>query len=113
MAILRRAYHLEEYVTEKHFVYLGYLMAAFAAIMLYANISELLTQGYKLAEGVEFHFRQIFLADFAPFALLIPVFVKVFPIIAVWEVAEDHEAMVGAPGTARPAALETQKVAGG
>ena len=40
MAILRRAYHLEEYVTEKHFVYLGYLMAAFAAIMIYANISE-------------------------------------------------------------------------
>jgi molybdopterin-containing oxidoreductase family membrane subunit len=188
----RWAYHLEEYVTEKHFVYLGYLMAAFAAIMFYANISELLTHGYKLAEGVEFHFRQIFLADFAPlfwfyllgglvgpiviallpatrnvrgmvaaavlvtvamwieryvivvtglrvplmpyepasytptwvewsllaaglalFALLITVFTKVFPIIAVWEVAEDHEATVGAPGSARPAAVETQKVAGG
>jgi hypothetical protein len=61
MAILRRAYHLEEYVTEKHFVYLGYLMAAFAAIMIYANISELLVHGYKLQEGVEFHFRQLFL----------------------------------------------------
>ena len=192
MAILRRAYRLEEYVTEKHFVYLGYLMAAFAAIMIYANISELLTHGYKLREGVGFHFHQLFLADFAPlfwfyllgglvspiviallpatrtvrgivaaavlvtgamwieryvivvtglrvplmpyepanyaptwvewsllaaglalFALLIAVFTKVFPIIAVWEVAEDHEATVGAPGTARPAALETQKLAGG
>jgi molybdopterin-containing oxidoreductase family membrane subunit len=191
MAILRRAYHLHEYVTEKHFVNLGYLMAAFAAIMLYANISELLTHGSKLAEGVEFHFRQLFLAEFAPFfwfyllgglvgpivlvllpatrnargmvaaavlvtvamwieryvivvsglrvplmpyepadyaptwvewsllaaglalfALLITVFTKVFPIIAVWEVAEDHEATVGAPGTARPAALETQELAG-
>ena len=193
MAILPRAYHPHEYVTEKHFVNLGFLMAAFAAIMIYANISELLVHGYKLEEGVEFHFRQIFLAEFAPlfwfyllgglvapivialppatrnirgmvvasvlvtvamwieryvivvsglhvpltpyepasyaptwvewsllaaglalFALLITVFTKIFPIIAVWEVAEDHEAMVGAPGAARraarPAALETQDV---
>src|SRR3990172_1937701 len=66
MAILRRAYHLHEYVTEKHFVNLGFLMAAFAAIMIYANISELLVHGYKLEEGVEFHFRQLFLAEFAP-----------------------------------------------
>jgi molybdopterin-containing oxidoreductase family membrane subunit len=192
MAVLRRAYHLEEYVTEKHFVYLGYLMAAFAAIMIYANINELMTHGYKLAEGVEFHFRQLFLEDFAPlfwfyllgglvgpiviallpatrnargmvvaavlvtiamwieryvivvtglrvplmpyepanygptwvewsllaaglalFALLIAVFTKVFPIIAVWEVAEDHEATVDAPDIARPTALETQELAEG
>jgi len=51
-------------------------------------------------------------AGLALFALLITVFTKVFPIIAVWEVAEDHEATVGAPGTARPAALETQELAG-
>jgi molybdopterin-containing oxidoreductase family membrane subunit len=186
MAILRRAYRLEEYVTEKHFVYLGYLMATFAAIMIYANISELLVHGYKLADGVEFHFRQIFLADFAPlfwfyllgglvgplvialvpatrnirgmvtaailvtiamwieryvivvtglrvplmpyepasyaptwvewsllaaglalFALLIAVFTKIFPIIAVWEVAEEHSSPVEAPGTAGPAAHDS------
>lgn len=192
MAILRRAYHLEEYVTQKHFVNLGYLMATFAAIMIYGNISELLVHGYKLADGVEFHFRQLFLADFAPlfwfyllgglvgpivlallpatrnvrgmvaaailvtiamwieryvivvtglrvplmpyepatytptwvewsllaaglalFALLIAVFTKIFPIIAVWEVAEDQPAPVEAPGTAVPAALETPEPAGG
>ncbi len=167
-------------------------MAAFAAIMIYANISELLVHGYKLREGVEFHFRQLFLAEFAPFfwfyllgglvapivivllpatrnvrgmivaailvavamwieryvivvtglrvplmpyepasyaptwvewsllaaglalfALLITVFTKVFPIIAVWEVAEDHEATVAPLGTVRPAALETPELAGG
>src|SRR3990170_2872393 len=66
MAILRRAYRLHEYVTEKQFVYLGYLLAAFAAIMVYANISELLTHGYKLEEGAGFHLRQLFLAEFAP-----------------------------------------------
>jgi molybdopterin-containing oxidoreductase family membrane subunit len=191
MAVLRRAYHLEEYVTEKHFLYLGYLMAAFAAIMIYANINEFMTHGYKLQEGVEFHFRQLFLAEFAPlfwfyllgglvspiviallpatrtvrgfvlaavlvtvamwieryfivvtglrvplmpyepasytptwvewsllaaglalFALLITLFTKVFPIMAVWEVAEDHEATVASPETARRVALEPPKLEG-
>jgi len=169
MAVLRKVYHLEEYITEKHFVYLGYLLAAMSMIMVYANISEFLTTGYKMEEGTEFHFRQLFLhefagfywfyllgglvlpallilmpwtrniwgvvtasifvvaamwieryfivvtgfrvplmpyepstyaptwvelsvmaAGFALFALLITIFVKVFPIIAVWEVAEDE-----------------------
>ena len=36
MAILRKVYHLEEYITQKQFVYLGYLLAAMAMIMLYA-----------------------------------------------------------------------------
>ena len=192
MAILRRAYRLQEYVTEKHFVYLGYLMAAFAGIMIYANISELITHGYKMEEGVEFQFRQLFLTQFGPlfwfyllgglvapivlallpwtrnvpgmvlaaglvtvamwieryvivvsglrvplmpyepasyaptwvewsmlaaglalFALLITIFTKVFPIIAVWEVAEDHEAMLARPDIARPAALKTPELAEG
>jgi molybdopterin-containing oxidoreductase family membrane subunit len=170
MAILRKVYHLEEYITEKHFVYLGYLLAAFTLIMIYGNISEFFTSGYKLEEGEEFHFRQLFLgqfagfywyyfvgglvipgllvllpwtrniwgvvvaallvdvamwveryfivvagmrvplmsyepsnyaptwvewsimaAGFALFALLITLFVKVFPILAVWEVAEEQE----------------------
>jgi molybdopterin-containing oxidoreductase family membrane subunit len=67
MAILRKVYHLEEYITEKHFVYLGYLLAAFTLIMIYGNISEFFTSGYKLEEGEEFHFRQLFLGQFAGF----------------------------------------------
>jgi molybdopterin-containing oxidoreductase family membrane subunit len=192
MAILRRAYHLEEYVTEKHFVYLGYLMAAFAGIMIYANISELMTHGYKMEEGVGFHFRQLFLtqfgplfwfyllgglvgpiviallpatrnvrgmviaaglvtvamwieryvivvsglrvplmpyepADYAPtwvewsvmaaglalFALLITVFTKLFPIIAVWEVAEDRESADAPAGVVPDAVRESRRVAEG
>jgi molybdopterin-containing oxidoreductase family membrane subunit len=178
MAVLRRAYGLGRYVTDTHFVYLGYLMAAFAAIMLYANISELMTHGYKMEEGVEFHFRQLFLTEFGPyywfyllggliapiitmllpwtrnargavvaavlvtvamwieryvivvsglrvplmpyepaayaptwvewsmlaaglalFALLITIFTKLFPILAVWEIAEDLEVTEPPAGT--------------
>ncbi len=192
MAVLRKVYHLEEYITEKHFVYLGYMLAAFTLIMLYGNISEFLTHGYKMEEGVEFHFRQLFLnefagfywfyllgglvlpgvlillpwtrniwgvvvaavlvdlamwveryfivvtglrvplmpydpADYAPtwvewsvmaggfalFALLITLFVKLFPIIAIWEVAEEHEAAgVSQVGTLAPK-VAAEPVGGG
>jgi molybdopterin-containing oxidoreductase family membrane subunit len=65
MAILRRIYRWEEYLTEKHFVYLGYLLAAFGAFMIYVNINEYLTEGFKLEEAGEFAFRQLFIEDFA------------------------------------------------
>jgi molybdopterin-containing oxidoreductase family membrane subunit len=193
MAVLRKVYHLEEYITEKHFVYLGYLMAAFALIMIYGNISEYLTTGYKMEEGAEFHFRQLFLeqfagfywfyligglivpgllilmpwtrnirgvvaaavlvvvamwveryfivvagfrvplmpyepstyaptwvelsvmaAGFALFALLITIFVKVFPILAVWEVAEDLEGPELAPEAGRfPSGAAPEPAGGG
>jgi len=65
MAVLRRTYHLEEYITEKHFVNLGYLLAAFTLIMMYINASEYLTTGFKLEEGEEFLFRELFLGKFS------------------------------------------------
>jgi len=65
MAILRRIYHWEEYLTEKHFLYLGYLLAAFGAFMIYVNINEYLTEGFNLEEAGAFAFRQLFLEDFA------------------------------------------------
>jgi Ni/Fe-hydrogenase subunit HybB-like protein len=65
MAVLRKVYHLEEYITEVHFVNLGYLLAAFTLIMMYINASEYLTTGFKLEEGEEFLFRQLFLGQFA------------------------------------------------
>lgn len=67
MAILRKAYHLERYITQRHFLYLGYLLGAMAAVMIYANISEYVTTGFKLEEGGEFLFRQLFVEEFAPF----------------------------------------------
>jgi molybdopterin-containing oxidoreductase family membrane subunit len=80
MAILRRVYRLENFVTLRHFQYLAYLMAAMAAVMLYANISEYVTAGFKLEEGAEFVFRQLFVDEFAPYfwfyligGLLIPI----------------------------------------
>lgn len=49
MAIFRKLYHLEEYITEKHFRYLGYLLMASLAIYTYLTVGEYLTTGYKMA----------------------------------------------------------------
>ncbi len=86
MALLRRVYHLEEYITLRHFRYLGYLLAVMAGVMLYANISEYVTSGFKFEEGAEFIFRQLFVADFAPYfwfyligGLIIPIALMFVP----------------------------------
>ncbi|MBI3733994.1 MAG: polysulfide reductase NrfD [Chloroflexi bacterium] len=46
MAFFRRALHLEEYVTVKHFRYLGILFLVMDAIYLYFTFAEYLTSGY-------------------------------------------------------------------
>jgi len=48
MAIFRKLYHLEEYITEKHFKYLSYLLLATLLIYAYLTFGEYLTMGYTL-----------------------------------------------------------------
>ncbi|MFC2020658.1 NrfD/PsrC family molybdoenzyme membrane anchor subunit [Chloroflexota bacterium] len=48
MAIFRKLYHLEEYITERHFRNLSYLLLTTLFIYFYLTIGEYLTIGYKL-----------------------------------------------------------------
>jgi molybdopterin-containing oxidoreductase family membrane subunit len=66
IAVLRRVYHLEEYITERHFVNLGYLLVSLALIMMYFNLSEYLTSGYKIGAAEHVYLGQIFTGSFAP-----------------------------------------------
>lgn len=86
MVILRKVLHLEEYITSKHFINLGYLLGAFALAMAYFNVSEYVTAGYKLSEEGVFHFHQLFVGPFAPFywfyaigGILIPGLIILMP----------------------------------
>ncbi|MDH3471293.1 MAG: polysulfide reductase NrfD [Acidimicrobiia bacterium] len=81
MALLRRVYRLENFLTLQHFRYLGFLMAAMAGVMLYANISEYVTAGFKFEEGSEFIFRQLFVAEFAPYFWFYLIGGLIFPIV--------------------------------
>ena len=65
MAVLRWVLHLEEFITKTQFVNLGYLLATLAAVMGYMNISEYLTTGYKMEEGIQFHIQQLMVGPFA------------------------------------------------
>jgi Fe-S-cluster-containing dehydrogenase component/Ni/Fe-hydrogenase subunit HybB-like protein len=65
MAVLRWVMHLEEFIARTQFVYLGYLLATLAAIMAYMNISEYVTTGYKMEEGIRFHIQQLMVGPFA------------------------------------------------
>jgi molybdopterin-containing oxidoreductase family membrane subunit len=66
MLVLRRALHLEEYITVTQFKGLGYLLGAFTLIMGYFNLQEYAVHGYKLEEGMPFHFAQLMTGPFWP-----------------------------------------------
>ncbi len=83
MAVLRRVYHLEEYLQEKHFVYLGYLIAVMAALIFYFNVSEYLVTGYKANEAVSFQFNQMFRGQFAGFFWFYLVGGLVLPVLLI------------------------------
>ena len=83
MAILRKAYRLEEYLTPQHFINLGYMMGALALIMIYFNILEFVTVGYKLEGEGEFHFHQLFLGTLAPYFWFYILGGMLFPAIVI------------------------------
>ncbi|MBI3973799.1 MAG: polysulfide reductase NrfD [Chloroflexi bacterium] len=86
MAIFRRVYRLEAYITEKHFRYLSYLLLVLALIYAYFTIAEYITTGYKLAEGEKHLLEALMLGEFAvPFwtfaigGTLVPILLIALP----------------------------------
>lgn len=65
MYVFRRVYHLEEYITHKHFLYLGYMLLALALIYMYFTLAEYITTGYKMAEGEGLLLEELMLGRYA------------------------------------------------
>ena len=85
MAIFRKFYHLEEYLTEKHFRNLSHLLLTSLILYLYLTISEYLTVGYKLKveekhllEILMFGKNALWFWTFVVGGMLIPAFLIVF-----------------------------------
>ncbi len=66
MVVFRRIYHLEAYITKKHFVYLGYLLLALGIIYMYFTAAEYLTVAYKLEEYDRQLLKLLFTGSQAP-----------------------------------------------
>ncbi|MDA1279058.1 MAG: polysulfide reductase NrfD [Chloroflexi bacterium] len=66
MFIVKRVYRLNDLITDQHFLKLGYLLATFAALMVFFNVSEFVTLGYKTSVDASFYITQMTRGSMAP-----------------------------------------------
>ena len=65
MYIFRRAYHLEEYLTLRHFKLLATLLVIFGIVYMYFTFAEYLTVGYKLESSDAALLSELFFGRYA------------------------------------------------
>ncbi len=86
MAIFRRVYHLENYLTIKHFKYLALLLLTMDIIYIYFTINEYLVAGYVGEAAEKLLLWEIFRGQYADLfwtmviiGFVIPAFILAFP----------------------------------
>ncbi len=86
MYVLRKAYRLEDYITDSHFDKMGKILVMLCMVYLYFNINEYLMPIYKSTEEEEVHLRSLFTGEYAWLfwaailgGLVVPVGVLLFP----------------------------------
>ena len=80
MFVFRWAYHLENYITEKHFEKMGRVVVLLALLYLYFNVNEYLIPAFKMKKPEEAHLTQLFAGEYAPlfwFAILVGMIIPV------------------------------------
>jgi molybdopterin-containing oxidoreductase family membrane subunit len=65
MYLVRRAFHLEDYIEPLHFRNLGLLLLTFCMLYLYFNVNEYLTTGYKVEGPEKLLLHELFFGDFS------------------------------------------------
>src|SRR5208337_5234376 len=106
MYVLRRVFHLQDYVEELHFRNLGLLLLAFSLMYLYFNINEYLTAGYKLEGSERLLMERLFVGDYAVLfwvAQSLCVFIPAALMIAVLGLKRYHRYTI--PGVVLSSAL--------
>jgi Ni/Fe-hydrogenase subunit HybB-like protein len=83
LAAFRKAYHLEKYLTERHFVNLGYILAALSFTYLYFMVSEYITEGYKLHQDSRALLELLMMGRLAPFFWLFIVGGLLVPMVLI------------------------------
>jgi len=66
VAVFRKVYGLQQFITRKHFRYLSYLLIALGMGYLYFMVSEYLTEGYVLDADTTPVLEAIFIGAYAP-----------------------------------------------
>jgi Ni/Fe-hydrogenase subunit HybB-like protein len=84
MYVFRKYYHLEKYITEKHFDRMGKAVVLLAFLYLYFNINEYLVPAFKMKKPEEAHLNNLFAGEFAPlfwFAILVGMVIPILVMI--------------------------------
>jgi len=81
MAIFRRVYHLEEFITEQHFKHLGSLLLALGAMYAYFTLSEYATVGFKMQVGSASLLSALLVGQYAPLFWLFAIGGLIVPLI--------------------------------
>jgi Ni/Fe-hydrogenase subunit HybB-like protein len=86
MAAFRKLYHLEKYITYKHFDLTGRVVLALTLIYAYLNLNEYWIPGYKMAEAEGHLLRDLFYGSYSKVfwtlqfgTVLLPIIVMSFP----------------------------------
>jgi len=83
VAGFRRGYHLEGFVTERHFVRLGFILATFAATYIYLTFADLLPGAYVADHGTAAVFTELLVGRLAPWFWLFAIAGGVLPLLLV------------------------------
>lgn len=84
MYVFRRAYKLENYITEMHFDKMGKILVMLALLYLYFNINEYLVPAFKMKKPEEAHLTQLFAGEYAPlfwFAIFVGMIIPILIVI--------------------------------
>ncbi len=83
VAAFRRAYHLEAYINERHFVRLGFILAAFAMTYLYLTFADILPGAYVGELGPSAVFHELLVGHFAVWFWLFVVGGGLIPLLII------------------------------
>ena len=83
VAGFRRGYHLEGFITERHFVRLGFLLATLSATYLYLTFADLLPGSYVGEPGIAAVFTELLVGHLAVYFWVFIVAAGVLPLLLV------------------------------
>ncbi|MBS1543818.1 MAG: polysulfide reductase NrfD [Bacteroidetes bacterium] len=83
MYVFRRAYHLEEYITDKHFDNMGKVLVMLALLYLYFNLNEYLVPAFKMKKAEEHHLKSLFTGEYATLFWSVIVLGMIVPVIVL------------------------------
>ena len=83
VAGFRRGYHLEAFITERHFIRLGFIMATLSATYIYLTFADLLPGSYVADRGTAAVFTELLTGRLALWFWLFAIFGGVLPLLLI------------------------------